>query len=192
MRLIDLTEKFSDIGKFSDVKLKKGKRISPSENAFKKVEGRIFHKIVSKIRNNDIARGLQAKGLETLTVYDVTDYQQMDCYIGSNNSSGYALKKSGELVSVFSSQGSSGDAIVSDAVKNGASHLDCFATRDKNGNIGGPLYKLYLRHGFKIDTTMNEGTKGEPYAIVNGVSDYVDDAGNVHPENENVVIFMKK
>ena len=96
------------------------------------------------------------------------------------------------MVSVFSSQGSSGDAIVQHAIKNGASHLDCYAIRDKQGNISGPLYKLYSRNGFKLDTSMNEGTKGQPYAIVNGVSDYVDENEKVQPDNENVVIFMKR
>jgi hypothetical protein len=69
--------------------------------------------------------------------------------------------------------------------------LDCYAVRDpKTGAISGPLYKLYTRHGFRIDDTMNSGTKGEPYAIVNGVSDYVDANGTVQPQNPTVVIFM--
>ena len=65
-------------------------------------------------------------------------------------------------------------------------------SENKQGNIGGPLYNLYSRNGFKLDTSMNEGTKGQPYAVVNGVSDYVDKNGKVQPDNENVVIFMKR
>jgi hypothetical protein len=117
----------------------------------------------------------------------------MKCYLGVNNSSGYAIAHRDELVSVFSSQGSSGHAIVKDAINNGAKRLDCFAIRNnKTGNISGDLYRLYSMNGFKIDKSMNSGTPGEPYAIVNGVSDYVDDNGNVHPEDPRVVIFMKR
>lgn len=115
----------------------------------------------------------------------------MECYIGENNSSGYAIKDHDELVSVFSSQNASGDAIVQDAIKNGATHLDCFAIRDANGNISGNLYTLYSRNGFKIDKNKNEGKPGEPFSIEQGVSSYVDDKGVVHPNDPRVVIFMK-
>jgi hypothetical protein len=192
-QIINIFEDFRDLEKLSPTELIRGGRLDPSDvDNFRQVNGKLFYKIVSTIKQNDIGKGLKSKGLDTLTIYDVTDYQKMKCYIGKNNSSGYAIKPGGELVSVFSSQGPSGDAIVSDAIKNGASHLDCFALRDKDGNISGPLYKLYSRHGFKIDKTKNEGNKGEPYAIVNGVSDYVDENENVHPDDPRVVIFMKR
>ena len=113
----------------------------------------------------------------------------MDCYLGKNNSSGYALHN-GELVSVFSSQKSSGSAIVKDAINNGAKRLDCFAKRDKEGNISGTLFTLYSKHGFKIDTKMNVGKPGEIYTITNGVSDFVNDKDEVEPDNENVVIYL--
>lgn len=77
------------------------------------------------------------------------------------------------------------------AIENGAKRLDCFAIR-RNGKIEGQLFNLYSNYGFKIDTDMNSGKKGEPYAIVNGVSDYVDENGVVHPDDERVVIFMKR
>ena len=77
------------------------------------------------------------------------------------------------------------------AVANGAKRLDCFAIRGNN-KISGSLYGLYSRFGFKINKSMNSGKSNEPYAIVNGISNYVDDNGNVHPEDERVVIFMIK
>lgn len=114
------------------------------------------------------------------------------CFLGKNNSSGYCIAHDNKLVSVFSSQQSSANAVMVDAIKNGAKRLDCYAKRDSNGKISGPLYSLYSKHGFKIDKSMNSGKPGEPYAILKGVSDYVNDKGEVEPDNPNVVIFMKK
>jgi hypothetical protein len=188
-----LIEKFTDMGKLSDTDLKKGQSLTDEE--FNEVEGTAFFDAISKIRDNDISKlnkGLPYKGLDTLTVYKRPEYKNMRCFLGPNNSSGYALHDKHELVSVFSSQGSSGNAIMTSAVKNGATHLDCFAFRDKSDNISGPLYSLYSKHGFKIDKSMNSGTPGEAYAIVKGVSDFVDDNEVAHPEDERVVIFMKR
>lgn len=149
----------------------------------------LFFRAISAIKQNDIARGDQARGLATLTVYTIPEYNQMECFLGKNNSSGYALHGT-ELVSVFSSQGSSGNAVVVDAIKNGAKHLDCFAIRTPEGKIDGGLYRLYSKHGFKIDTNMNSGKPGEAYSIVNGVSSFVDDNGVIHNDDPRVVIFM--
>ena len=38
---------------------------------------------------------------------------------------------------------------------------------------------------------MNTGKDGEPYSIQNGVSSYVNDNGEVEPNNPSVVVFMK-
>jgi hypothetical protein len=190
--LFDLEEKFSDLGKLSPDDLVKGQKLAPeTEGNFKKVPGRIFKKIVTKFADYDKMRDTP-KGLEDLSIYETSEYEKMDCYIGDNNSSGYCIKDGDELVSVFSIAKSSGKAIVADAVRNGAKRLDCFATRNPDGSISGHLYSLYSWGGFKIDKSLNSGTKGKPYAIINGVSDFVDDQGNVQPENPNVVIFMKK
>jgi hypothetical protein len=199
MNIIDkldfIFETFKDIGKLTKQQLMKGQYLDPEdEDNFKQVDGRVFYNAISRIRSNDIAKqnkGLPSKGLKTLTVYNAGDYKKMRCYLGKNNSSGYCIAKGSELVSVFSSQKSSGDAIMIDAVKNGAKHLDCFAFRE-NGKIHGPLYSLYKRHGFKIDKSLNVGKPGEPYSIVNGVSSYVNDNEEVEPDNLQVVIFMKR
>jgi len=97
------------------------------EDNFKQVTGRVFHQAVSKIRGNDISRGDNAKGLDTLTIYSVSEYKKMQCYLGKNNSSGYCIAHSNELVSLFSSQKSSANALMRSAVSNGAKRLDCFA-----------------------------------------------------------------
>ena len=185
-----LEETFKDMGKLSPDELKKGQRLDKTnKDNFTEVPGRVFYEAISKIKENDIAKKDKAKGLDTLTVYSPNEYKKMKCYLGKNNSSGYALHGD-ELVSVFSTQGSSGSAIVQDAIRNGAKRLDCFATRT-NGKISGQLYSLYSRNGFKINTSMNSGKPGEPYAIVRGISDYVDENEKVHPDDERVVIFMK-
>ena len=188
-RIDSILEAFKDIGKLSAKELMRGQKLNPDDSDnFKQVTGRVFHQSVSKIRVNDIARGDNAKGLDTLTVYKVSEYKKMKCYLGKNNSSGYCIAHRDELVSVFSSQQSSGTAIMKSAIKNGAKRLDCFALRN-NDKISGDLYKFYSNAGFKIDERKNEG---KPYPVVNGVSDYVDDKGNIHPEDERVVIYMKR
>jgi len=190
-----LLDDFKDLGKLSPEELQKGQYLNPADkDNFKQVSGRVFYNAIRKIRENDIAKlnkGLPSKGLKTLTVYNAGDYKKMKCFLGKNNSSGYCIAHKNELVSVFSSQKSSGDAIVVSAIKNGARKLDCFAFR-KNGKISGPLYKLYSKYGFKINTSMNDGKPGEPYAVIKGISDYVNDKGEVEPDNPQVVIFMKK
>lgn len=190
MKISDITEAFSDIGKLDPEQLQKGQRLVPNGDNFKQVDGRVFYQAVSRIRSNDIARGDQAKGLDTLTVYSPKEYNHMKCFLGLNNSSGYAIHGD-ELVSVFSTQGSSGNAIVQDAIQNGARRLDCFAVRNKEGKIEGSLYTLYKRNGFQLDTDMNSGNQGEPYSVQNGVSSYVDEHEVVHPNDPRVVIFMK-
>jgi len=188
MTFKELFEKFTDIGKLSDEELEKGQRLEKG-SVFTKVSGTVFFKAISKIKKNDIARKENAKGLDTLTVYSRGAYNKMDCYLGKNNSSGYAIKKR-DLVSVFSSQKSSGSAIVQSAITNGARTLDCYAEY-RNEKLSGDLYSLYSRNGFKVDTTMNTGEIGTPYTIQKGISRYVNDKEEVEIDNPVVVIFMK-
>jgi hypothetical protein len=189
-----VTEDFKDIGKLSPEKLTRGQYLNPNDkDNFVRVSGRVFYMAIKKIKENDIARkntGLPSKGLETLSFYNAGEYDSMKCFLGRNNSSGYAIED-GTLKSVFSSQKSSGDAIMVDAIKNGAKKLDCYVFR-YNGVLTGPLYKLYTKHGFRVDTSFNTGKPGRPYTVVNGVSDYVNAKGQVEPENPKVVIFMKR
>lgn len=182
-----IEEVFKDIGKLSKKEL--GRFGAPLES-IKEVDARTFYNTITQIKKNDIARDLEGKGLETLSVYGVKEYRKMRCFIGNNNSSGFAINGD-NLVSVFSSQGKSGDVLVSEAIKLGAKTLDCFALRDPKGKISGPLHRLYSKAGFKIDTKMNSGKPGEAYSIQNGVSSFVNDKGEIEEDNPNVVIFMK-
>ena len=189
---IDIIESFNDIGKLSPEQLAKGQRLSAEDHDnFTQVDGRTFFNVLSSIKKSDMNKLTNGKGLDSLSVYTIPEYKKMRCFLGKNNSSGYCLKDH-EIVSLFSSQASSGVALINDAIKNGGNHLDCFAFRDKNGRISGPLYNLYGRAGFKIDSNLNTGEPGDPYAVINGVSDYVNTEGNCEPQNPCVVIFMRR
>lgn len=185
-----LGEKFTDLGKLSDRELKKGQKLHGDSDDFNEVDSRVFLKAITKIKSNDMAKGEKAKGMASLSIYKAREYSKMRCFLGKNNSSGYAIKD-GDLVSVFSTQGSSAKSLMTHAISNGAKTLDCFAIRDSDGVIDGVLYNLYSKFGFKIDKSMNVGLKGKAYSIIKGVSDFVDDNDVVHPEDERVVIFMK-
>jgi hypothetical protein len=113
----------------------------------------------------------------------------MRCFIGDNNSSGYAINNR-ELVSVFSSQKSSGNPLVQSAISNGATHLDCYAFL-LNNKISGDLFSLYSRNGFRINKNLTTGELGVPYTIQNGISRFVNEEGDVEIDNPQVVIFMK-
>jgi len=193
-----LLEVFSDLGKLSPEELTKGQRLEVEDDGnFNEVDGRVFKQALTQIRYNDIAKmdkGLPYRGLVSLSVYGVKDYNNMACYLGINNSSGYAIAGGNELVSVFSTSGSSGRAIVGDAIKNGVTHLDCFAEMNpKSGKFAGKLFGLYSSMGFKVDTNMNHG--GE-YPVKNGISVVYQENGEPeystdNPDNVNVVIYMK-
>lgn len=60
-------------------------------------------------------------------------------YLTDDYESGFAIRKDGELVFVFSTVKGRGNALVRAAVRRGATHLDCF---------DGYLPTLYGRHGF--------------------------------------------
>ncbi len=188
----EIFEKFTDMGKLSQEELTKGQKLDKNDtDNFKLVDGRVFYKAISQIRTNDIARDDKGKGLETLTVYEVQEYKKMRCFLGKNNSSGYCIKGKSELVSVFSSLGSSAGVLMEHAIKQGAKHLDCYATL-KNGKVQGDLYKLYSKFGFKIDKNMTTGELGVPYTAQNGISRFVNQAEKVEIDNPTVVVYMKR
>ena len=60
-------------------------------------------------------------------------------YVDGQAACGYGIKDTGELCYVHALIRGCGDALVQDALANGAKRLDCFA---------GYLVNLYARHGF--------------------------------------------
>lgn len=192
-------EAFSDIGKLSPEQLKMGFRLNPEDSEkFKPVDWRNFYKIINGYMKSDDKRAdpdhpkhKKFKGIkDNITIYEPKKYAEMECFVGPNNTSGYCIKGGDELVSVFSSEEPSGDALVKSAIKNGARRLDCFADQDGNGGIESKgLYKLYSRNGFVIDKDKNDDTM--PYPVFNGISYGVDDDGNIDRNSKTVVVYMK-
>jgi len=71
--------------------------------------------------------------------YEVDDYQQMRLFLTEDGTSGVAIKKDGDIVSVFST-GGNGRALMELAVSAGGRKLDCFDTI---------LPQYYAPHGFR-------------------------------------------
>ena len=70
--------------------------------------------------------------------------------------SGYVVRDTGELVGLFSLARGRGNALVAEAVANGADHLDCF---------DGYLPTLYARHGFREVKREANWTPGGPDVV---------------------------
>jgi hypothetical protein len=83
-------------------------------------------------KQSHIEKNVEMYSLETLNQYRT--------YLSVNRLSGYAIKADGELTAVFSGVKGRGHAILVDAIKNGAFHLNAFE---------GFLTNLYMRYGFK-------------------------------------------
>ncbi|NQT91441.1 MAG: hypothetical protein HQ559_01675 [Lentisphaerae bacterium] len=86
--------------------------------------------------------------LAFLTPYTEAEYKQMGArvFLTNDGLSGFAIKKNGELVSVFSNARGRGAALVQDAVDRGATRLDC---------LGEHLRELYKDRGFKVTKTIH-------------------------------------
>ena len=122
--------------------------------------GQAFYDALASAKQN-------GQNMDGVDLYSAAEYDGMRCYLSADELSGYAIKSDRTLISVFSTVRGRGDELVSSAVKNGATKLDCFVSMSEDGEFSGPLWTLYTRYGFKIDTSINDD--GE-YPIVNGVS----------------------
>lgn len=89
------------------------------------------------------------------------DLSGASVFLSADANTGYAIKASGELVGVFSTIKGRGDAIVSSAIVNGASALDCF---------DGYLPGFYARHGFVETSRVANWTPGEPDVVFMALS----------------------
>lgn len=105
-----------------------------------------------------------------LTVYTADEYRAMRCYLTPDLCAGFAVTRTGEIVSLHNAgkQRGLGDALVDAAIRAGGWRLDCF---------DGYLSALYARHGFVViermtwdDTYAPEGwdyaTYGRPDVVV--------------------------
>lgn len=103
---------------------------------FDQVKAGLFKLLVDKVREKgDLYKA-------NIHPYETEEYEKMRTFMSPDRKSGYAIKPSGELVSVHSTVKGRGDDIVKDAIKRGAKKLDAF-------DIKGKLPELYGKHGFK-------------------------------------------
>ena len=77
-------------------------------------------------------------------------------YLTADDLSGYVVRDTGELVGLFSLVRGRGNALVTEAVADGADHLDCF---------DGYLPTLYARHGFREVKREANWTPGGPDVV---------------------------
>lgn len=77
-------------------------------------------------------------------------------YVKGQAVCGYAIKDTGELCYVHALIRGCGDALVQDAIVNGAKRLDCF---------DGYLVSLYTRHGFVETGRVPNYIKGGPDVV---------------------------
>jgi hypothetical protein len=124
----------SAIGKLQDAKKFKDKLESlPNLNFSKKMGADEF------VKGRDMTKKPQF-----LAQYKAADYKKMKAttYLDESGKVGYALKKDGEIISVFNNSGikNLGMRAMENALKNGGTHLDC---------IGEQLKEYYEQFGFK-------------------------------------------
>jgi len=130
-------------------------------NTINPVDGKVFHAALLHAKQH-------GKNMEGVDLYSIAEYDNdMCCYLSNDSLSGYVINFNGELLSVFSLVSKRGDTLVKHAIKHGAMKLNCFVDVSDNGIFSGPLWTLYSRNGFKLDTSVNVG--GE-FPVVNGVS----------------------
>lgn len=95
---------------------------------------------------------------DNITLYSVHEYvHEYDCYLSQDKKSGFAIhRRSNELVNVFSLVGGRGADLISDAVQEGATNLNCF---------DGYLVRMYSAHGFRELRREPNWTEGGPDVV---------------------------
>ena len=92
----------------------------------------------------------------TTPAKDIEDRAGSSYYLSNTGQAGFAISQDGELTSVYSIAKGNGDIILSNAVRLGALHLDCF---------DGYLPTFYARHGFQEVRREPNWTPGEPDVV---------------------------
>lgn len=119
-------------------------------NIYENVDGNLFHDIF------EIAKKYLENG-ELVDLHDVksdeysTGYEECICYLTEDGLSGFAITKSGDLISVFNLNNERGFLkTISPLVKNNAKTLDCYASPNQD------LQKMYTHiFGFKTASLMD-------------------------------------
>ena len=146
----------------ADIQGRKAFRAAASaERKFQQVEPENFLNAISNAAKT--TKNGQLVG-DTLTIYDLGDYQGMRTYLSADGLSGYAVKSDGDLVSVFNvgQKGMGEDAVFDAIINSGAKKLDAF-------DQGGYLPGKYAKFGFK---EVERLTWDPQYAPVNWKPEY--------------------
>jgi hypothetical protein len=96
----------------------------------------------------------------TSNVGEVPDNGKYRLVVVDDIISGYVVTWKGELRCVFSCGKGQGDALIRNAIANGAKYLDCF---------DGYLPEFYKRHGFVETGREPNWTDGEPDVVYMGI-----------------------
>ncbi|CAF24469.1 hypothetical protein [Candidatus Protochlamydia amoebophila] len=119
----------------SVAKAQESETISVNPNALRLASAEEFHQAITN-----------AKAGKTVYIYPVEEYAEMTMLLSNAGSFGVAIKKDGDIVSVFKSTVSEvpkgvTDILIPEALKNGGRRLDCF----NMPNL--PLPLMYAKHG---------------------------------------------
>lgn len=139
---------------------------------------------------------LQFKNLNSnslaVDVHSLSDYDSMSCLLYDNGSAGVAVEKSGNVVSVFKSNKSKirgfATVAIKDAINNGGTKLDCYATRNKLPNAymqAGmrPVCKIKFNRDF-APAGWNYERDGEPDIVFMMIGDNVHDRYEEYTDEE--------
>ena len=103
-----------------------------------------------------MTRAREESSLVAEMTSEPTDVENTIYALAADERSGYAVRPDGELVLVWSLERGRGDVMVSGAVHDGATRLDCF---------DGYLPRLYSRHGFVETERVANWTPGQPDVV---------------------------
>ena len=108
------------------------------------------------------ARELDKNIMDNLSQYEHEDLNGIDLYLSDDEFSGFGIvRKTMELVNVFSLKKGRGKDLLKSAISLGANNLDCF---------DGYLVDFYKSQGFTTDRVEPNWTQGEPsvhYMVLN-------------------------
>lgn len=106
------------------------------------------------------AQSTYARVAESTTPYqEIFETDGTICYMDQEAESGFMVSETGELTGLFSLIRGRGKALVTEALKRGACHLDCF---------DGFLVDFYKRHGFMVTARQANWNEGEPDVVYMG------------------------
>jgi hypothetical protein len=149
-------------------------------------EAKLSHKPMYMLENSQEAGELFAKKISeakakigdkasSVYVYPAEEYKDMKMFLSKDGTAGFAVKKDGDIVSVFSTEKGLSTYMLQMAIANGGEKLDCFDTY---------LTKIYKENGF---VEYDRDKWNEQYKPDGWNKDYYKQYNNGEPD----VVYMK-